>query len=80
MVRRHDPVAETQEDLVAALIQPAHEPAERHRLHCSFCGKSETQVRFLAAGKSGGMICNTCCLKSVFIFLRAYAASVFGGK
>jgi hypothetical protein len=32
------------------------------QLHCSICGKSDTRVRFLVAGNSGGMICNRCCL------------------
>ena len=65
---------------MAALVQHAHEQAEWYRLHCSFCGKADREVRFLAAGKSGGIICNSCCLKSVFIFLRAYVTSVFAGK
>jgi len=52
------------------------DPAEWHRLHCSFCGRSDRRVRFLVAGKSGGMICNSCCLTAVFIFVKAYAASL----
>ena len=45
-------------------------PAEWHRLYCSFCGRSDRRVRFLVAGKSGGMICNTCCLTAVFTFAQ----------
>jgi hypothetical protein len=48
------------------------DPAESHRVRCSFCGRSDRRVRFLVAGKSGGKICNTCCLTAAFIFLKAY--------
>lgn len=30
------------------------------QLHCSFCEKSETQVRKLVAGGGGGHICDEC--------------------
>lgn len=52
------------------------DPAEWRRMHCTFCGRSDTRVRFLVLGKSGGMICNTCCLIAVFIFLKAYTVSL----
>lgn len=52
------------------------DPAEWHWLHCSFCGRSDRRVRFLVAGKSRGMICNTCCLTAVFILVKAFAASL----
>ena len=54
----------------------APDPAEQYNLRCSFCGKSDRRVRFLIAGKSGGMICNTCCLTAAFIFVKAYAAAL----
>ena len=47
-------------------------------LRCSFCGKDADYVRFLTAGVSGGMICDVCCLKAFFIFLKAHITSVFG--
>jgi ClpX C4-type zinc finger protein len=50
---------------------------ERPRLCCSFCGKDDGEVRFLAAGKSG-MICNACCAAAALIFLRAYICFPFG--
>ena len=48
-----------------------------HELRCSFCGKDDSEVRFLAAGKSG-MICNACCAAAAVIFLRGYIVSLFG--
>jgi hypothetical protein len=56
----------------AARIQPLHDTAEWARLHCSFCGKDATHVRFLTAGLAGGKICDVCCLKALAIFLKAY--------
>ena len=50
------------------------------RMHCAFCSRDDTRVRFLVSGKSGGMICNTCCLAAVFIFLKAYAVSLLRRK
>ena len=62
---------------MSALAQrTVQNPAEGIRLHCSFCGRSERRVRFLVAGKSGGMICNTCCLTAVFMFVKACGASL----
>lgn len=52
------------------------EPIASQRLRCTFCGKNDSRVRFLVAGRSGGTICNTCCFLSLFIFLRAYVASL----
>ena len=46
-------------------------------LQCSFCGKDDRRVRFLAAGVAGGMICDVCCLKAFGIFLKAYLTSAF---
>ena len=60
----------------AFALRPVQDPAEWHQLHCSFCGRRDRKVGFLVAGKSGGMICNTCCLTSMFIFVKAYAASL----
>jgi hypothetical protein len=54
----------------------AQAPAECRSLRCSFCGRSESKVRFLVASKSGDMICNSCCLIAIFIFVKAYAASL----
>jgi len=56
----------------AAAARPASDPAEWHRLHCSFCGKDGNHVRFLSAGVFGGMICDTCCWQAFVIFLRAH--------
>jgi hypothetical protein len=64
--------------------KPATQPqllpgtAERKHLHCSFCGKDADHVRFLTAGSSGGMICDGCCLKAFFIFLKAHVTSTLG--
>jgi hypothetical protein len=52
------------------------DPVSWKRLHCSFCGKSGDQVRFLSAGVAGGMICDTCCLKAFFIFIKAHLAAL----
>ena len=67
----------------AAQTRPDAEPrldpdrAEWRRLHCSFCGKDGNHVRFLAAGVSGGMICDRCCLIAMLIFVKARIAAVF---
>ena len=58
--------------------QPVRGTADWKRLHCSFCGKGADHVRFLTAGVSGGMICDVCCLKAFFIFLKAHITTVFG--
>ena len=60
----------------AFALRPVQDHAEWQRLKCSFCGRSERKVRFLVTGKSGGVICNTCCMTTVFIFAKAYAASL----
>ena len=46
--------------------------AEWAHLHCSFCGKDADHVRFLSAGVAGGKICDVCCLKALWIFVKAY--------
>ena len=56
-----------------AAALPDH--AEWSRLHCSFCGKDDSHVRFLAAGVAGGKICDVCCFKSVLIFAKAWLTS-----
>ena len=61
--------------LTAAQSRPLPDTAERRQLRCSFCGKDADHVRFLAAGASGGMICDRCNLKSFGIFLKAYLVS-----
>jgi hypothetical protein len=61
---------------MSAFAQRAQDPAQWHRVHCSFCGRNDTSVRFLVAGKSGGTICNSCCLTAVFIFFKTYAVSL----
>jgi hypothetical protein len=58
--------------------RPLPGTAEWKRLCCSFCGKDADHVRFLAAGVSGGTICNVCGVKAFLIFLRAHFTSVFG--
>ena len=55
----------------AAQARPLHDTAEWGHLHCSFCGKDGNHVRFLAAGVAG-KICDVCCLKAFFIFVKAY--------
>ena len=55
----------------AAQGRPLQDTAEWGHLHCSFCGKDGNHVRFLAAGVAG-KICDACCLKAFFIFLKAY--------
>jgi hypothetical protein len=63
---------------MSALARRAfQDPAEWRSLHCSFCGRSDRRVPFLVAGKSGGVICNTCCVTAVFIFVKAYAPSLW---
>jgi len=59
----------------AAESRPLVDTAEWGQLHCSFCGKDADHVRFLSAGASGGMICDRCCLKAFFIFLKAHLGS-----
>jgi len=56
----------------ALRARPLTDPAERARLHCSFCAKDANHVRFLAAGVAGGKICDACCWKALLIFLPAY--------
>ncbi len=56
----------------AAHARPLPDTAEWSHLHCSFCGKDGNHVRFLTAGVAGGKICNACCLKAAFIFMKAY--------
>ena len=51
--------------------------ADWRTLHCSFCGRNAEQVRFLSAGVFGGTICDRCCLKAFFIFLKAYLTAPF---
>jgi hypothetical protein len=58
--------------------RPLPGTAEWKRLYCSFCGKDADHVRFLAAGVSGGTICNVCGIGAFLIFLRAHFTSVFG--
>jgi ClpX C4-type zinc finger protein len=53
--------------------RPLPGTAEWKQLHCSFCGQDADHVRFLTAGTSGGMICDVCCVKAFWIFLRAHA-------
>jgi hypothetical protein len=43
---------------------------------CSFCGRDDEHVRFLAKGVSGGLICDVCCLKAFLIFLKAHLQAV----
>jgi hypothetical protein len=62
----------------AMQARPLPGAAEWKHLHCSFCGKDANHVRFLTAGVSGGMICDVCCVKAFFIFLKAHVTSVFG--
>jgi len=59
----------------AAQARPLPDAAEWKHLHCSFCGKNADHVRFLTAGISGGMICDVCCVKACFIFMKAYITS-----
>lgn len=54
-----------------ARARPLPDTAEWGQLHCSFCGKDGTQVRFLTAGLAA-KICDTCCLKAFLIFVKAY--------
>jgi hypothetical protein len=62
----------------AMQARPLPDIAEWKRLHCSFCGMDADHVRFLTAGISGGMICDVCCLKALFIFLKAHIRSALG--
>jgi len=39
---------------------PTQTPTKRTLLSCSFCGRSEEQVRNLLAGAKGGYICDDC--------------------
>jgi hypothetical protein len=56
----------------ALQARPLPDAAEWKHLHCSFCGKDADHVRFLTAGVSGGMICDVCCVKACFIFMKAF--------
>jgi hypothetical protein len=56
--------------------QPLPDAAEWKHLHCSFCGKDGAHVRFLAAGVSGGKICDVCCMKAFLIFVKAHITSL----
>jgi hypothetical protein len=58
--------------------RPLHDTAGWKRLRCAFCGRDADHVRFLTAGVSGGMICDVCCLKALFIFLKAHIMSAVG--
>jgi len=53
-----------------ALARP--DTAEHTQLHCSFCGRSAGETRFLSAGSFGGTICDRCGFVAVAIFLRAH--------
>jgi hypothetical protein len=59
------------------MAQPLPDTAEWKHLRCSFCGKDGDHVRFLSAGVSGGLICDGCCLKALFIFVKAHVTSLF---
>ena len=56
---------------LGAQARPLPDTAAWRQLHCSFCGKDAGHVRFLAAGVAGGRICDGCCWKALFIFLKA---------
>ena len=56
----------------SAHARPLQDSAEWGHLHCSFCGKDGNHVRFLSAGVAGGTICDACCFKAFWIFLKAY--------
>jgi hypothetical protein len=56
----------------AAAARPLADTEDWAHLHCSFCGKDGNHVRFLTAGVAGGKICDVCCWKALFIFLRTY--------
>lgn len=56
----------------AGRATPFADVAEWNRLHCSFCGKDAGHVRFLAAGIAGGRICDACCYKAFFVFMKAW--------
>jgi hypothetical protein len=62
----------------AARATAKSDAAEWGHLHCSLCGKDGDHVRFLAAGVTGGTICDACCFKAFWIFLRAYVRHPFG--
>ena len=56
----------------ALRARPLSDRAEWAHLRCSFCGKDNDHVRFLAAGVAGGKICDVCCWIGFWIFLKAY--------
>ena len=56
--------------------RPLTDSAEGKHLRCSFCAKDAAHVRFLCAGVAGGMICDACCLKAFFIFVKAHLTSL----
>ncbi len=37
------------------------------RLHCSMCGKTELEVRYLMAGAAGGHLCDACAIAAAKI-------------
>jgi hypothetical protein len=51
---------------------PLPDTAEWRHLQCSFCGRDNDHVRFLAAGVAGGKICDVCCFKAFLIFVKAW--------
>ena len=57
--------------------RPLADSAAWGHLRCSFGAKDANHVRFLSAGMAGGMICDGCCLKALFIFLKAHLTSLF---
>ena len=61
----------------AARARPLEDRADWTRLHCSFCGKDGSHVRFLSKGVAGGFICDVCCFKALLIFLKAHLAALF---
>ena len=44
--------------------------SEEQLLHCSFCGRSETECRYIITSPEGACICSNCVLRSVTILLR----------
>lgn len=39
-------------------------------IHCSFCGCSETECKYIIASPKGARICSSCVLKCVTILLK----------
>ena len=56
------------------MTKPSTSPSSD--LRCAFCGKDADHVRFLSAGVAGGMICDVCCVKALFIFVKAHVTSL----